>query len=900
MLNLDLQKEALTRAFCKLTNIIQGKEIKEKHINCIRAILRLVTHDGNYLKGSWKMVLELISKIDYYHMTVSGSKSELDAFFTEVRNKKKLQQANNPNIEKEILTEKNNMDKIGKEINQDDYEIIFSKTINIDDENLIDFVTSLCELSKEELASKDAPRIFSLQKLVEVAELNIRRLRITWSQIWGIISEHLTQVGSNPSPNIAEKAIDSLRQLAKKLLLKDEISVYKFQMEFLKPFENILVNNINTYRTKEYVLTCITNLVLEEAASIKSGWRIIFNIFSLASDDDTEQGLNRKTFDTIIKVFNSHFSQIKDNYTEFAHCVKKYSYNYPEECINIYKNSYELLDDLQHVTSLLLCLGSLVRDERENIRNISCSAFFHIIKRITDTTINDSVENETNHSFNTGKHLEFSVTETSQAKSFRNNTVSSITFNTAMVNRSDEINSIGESNEGVNERSFNPGFSQGENTNEFGSRPTIKIDYTNFPQKGNNVNFVNLANSAGNTFGNFNNDFYNNSTNNNINNHNVSCKNLCDVFALPKITYDSEYWKNLFKNIFKPIIDDLIGIKLSDTLEVFLIDLNEILMGAYDKIDFLLESYLEVFTYIISSDNESTALAGFDAFKIFIEKLSQNPSKRINEKFWEKIVKTISQIFSKTRQQDLLNLDIKNFDDPSYQAIYQDIVYRNIIFCIIQDNLIKLSDEIIENHYEKLNFEQLNILMECLGESWELAYNFNIEFNLRQLIHYHFMSDLENVAALFKQQQEGTFIFFKALNKNFDSNKFTNDEIKANSRVKILANSKKILKQFIERVNYNEDQTYLYNENERLLTNMAPVIIECVFKSLEKVEFLKEENDRNEFTQLLIELITCSNLEIRMKVKELLTEIFKNYNNNINNSNTNSCDSNQNKNGNKN
>lgn len=701
-------------------------------------------------------------------------------------------------------------------------------------------------------------------------------------------------------------------------------------MEFLKPFENILVNNIISYRTKEYVLTCITNLVLAEAASIKSGWRIIFNIFSLASDDDTEQGLNRKTFDTIVKVFNNHFSQIKENFTEFAHCLKKYSLNYPEECINIYKNSFDLLDELQHVNSLLLCLGSLVRDERENIRNISCSAFFHIIKKIAETTVNDSEENETHDSFETGKQLDFSAATKSQKRN--ENTASSIGFDPSGTFKqqskpSAEACLFGESVEGAFDPSL--GDLQGETAgNEFCQRPTIKIDFSNFNNA--NVNYVNnnfgnfvngnfaLANSVGNpaaggAFGNFNNQFAisnsNNANNNNYRNFSYSNSNnnnnfniINNAFALPKITYDSEYWKSLFKNIFKPTIDDLIGIKLSQTLEIFLIDLNDIFMSSYDKIDYLLENYLDVFTYIISSESESIALAGFDAFKIFIEKLSQNQSKRINEKFWEKIIKTISKIFKKTRQEDLLNLEIKNFDNREFHPIYQDIVYQNIIFCIIQDNLIKLSDEIIEQHYEKLNFEMQNSLMECLRESYELAYKFNIEFNLRQLIHYHFMSDLENVAALFKQQQEGTFIFFKALNKIFDAqNKFLNDEIKANARAKILANSKKILRQFIDRVNYSEDETYLYNENERLLTNMAPVILECVFKSLEKVEFLKEENDRSEFSLLLIQLITCGNLEIRIKVKELLAEIFRNFNGGTGGSS--SCNCNcavQNKNGNKN
>ena len=37
--------------------------------------------------------------------------------------------------------------------------------------------------------------------------------------------------------------------------------VNSFQTEFLKPFENTLINNINTYRIKEYILTSINSLV---------------------------------------------------------------------------------------------------------------------------------------------------------------------------------------------------------------------------------------------------------------------------------------------------------------------------------------------------------------------------------------------------------------------------------------------------------------------------------------------------------------------------------------------------------------------------------------------------------------------------------------------------------------
>jgi hypothetical protein len=39
-------------------------------------------------------------------------------------------------------------------------------------------------VSREELADLDNPRKFSLQRLVEVADFNMGRIRFVWQKIW--------------------------------------------------------------------------------------------------------------------------------------------------------------------------------------------------------------------------------------------------------------------------------------------------------------------------------------------------------------------------------------------------------------------------------------------------------------------------------------------------------------------------------------------------------------------------------------------------------------------------------------------------------------------------------------------------------------------------------------------
>lgn len=66
------------------------------------------------------------------------------------------------------------------------------------------------------------PRKFSLQALVEIADLNMVRIRFVWSKIWEMLSEHFVHVGSHQNLMVAIFAIDSLRQLADKFLMRDE------------------------------------------------------------------------------------------------------------------------------------------------------------------------------------------------------------------------------------------------------------------------------------------------------------------------------------------------------------------------------------------------------------------------------------------------------------------------------------------------------------------------------------------------------------------------------------------------------------------------------------------------------------------------------------------------------
>ncbi|XP_023254127.1 brefeldin A-inhibited guanine nucleotide-exchange protein 1-like, partial [Seriola lalandi dorsalis] len=120
---------------------------------------------------------------------------------------------------------------------------IFTGSTRLDGNAIVDFVRWLCAVSMDELASPTHPRMFSLQKIVEISYYNMGRIRLQWSRIWEVIGDHFNKVGCNSNEDVAIFAVDSLRQLSMKFLEKGELANFRFQKDFLRPFEHIMKKN---------------------------------------------------------------------------------------------------------------------------------------------------------------------------------------------------------------------------------------------------------------------------------------------------------------------------------------------------------------------------------------------------------------------------------------------------------------------------------------------------------------------------------------------------------------------------------------------------------------------------------------------------------------------------------
>lgn len=194
----------LVTSLAKLTEVSAKEVIKPKNISCIRALLALALHDGDCLRDCWRQVLQCVSRIDHLRALGLGDLTDSQLFQSAVAPSGGAQPPS-----QQVLMK--NSAIIAEQIDAQQIESIFLQSVNLNTDAIIDFIGALCQVSQEELADEDNPKKFCLQKLVEVASLNMNRVRFQWQSIWSTLGEHFTRVGSHKNLHVVIYALDSLR-----------------------------------------------------------------------------------------------------------------------------------------------------------------------------------------------------------------------------------------------------------------------------------------------------------------------------------------------------------------------------------------------------------------------------------------------------------------------------------------------------------------------------------------------------------------------------------------------------------------------------------------------------------------------------------------------------------------
>jgi brefeldin A-inhibited guanine nucleotide-exchange protein len=225
---------------------------------------------------------------------------------------------------------------------------LFAQSIALDATSIIDFIRALCAVSLEELEAP-VPRMFCLQRIVEISYYNMSRIRLEWGSIWQALRPYFNTVGCNVNSEIAGFAVDSLKQLAMKFLEKSELAHYHTQNEFLKPFEYIVSNN-GAMIIREMVVQSLSNIVMSRASNIRSGWRsILVTLTKIARFDHDPQIINA-SFGIIQMIVEHSFATVSTSLVDLVSTIVEYM------CLSNSDNelNQNALNCLQQVTTKLL------------------------------------------------------------------------------------------------------------------------------------------------------------------------------------------------------------------------------------------------------------------------------------------------------------------------------------------------------------------------------------------------------------------------------------------------------------------------------------------------------------------------------------------------------------------
>lgn len=299
---METQTQTFVSALARFSFLTNVQEMRAKNYEAVQMLLFVAYICGNFLGASWIEILRCISKLEYVHSLHSqngtiallpGSRSSQSLAFS-IDTRYDVDARSRDVIKSHVALRPLSQSTDSFPFNGDIYQNyliiidrIFTASAKLNANAMVDFVRALTEISWNEISTSsdsNAPRLYSLQRLVEVAYYNMNRIRVEWAKLWVVLGDHFNKLGCHPNEIVAFAAIDALRQMAMQFLEKDELAYFRFQEDFLQPYVRIFQKTTNV-AVKEMILRCIQQIIQARAVSVKSGWKALFRIIRMAADD---------------------------------------------------------------------------------------------------------------------------------------------------------------------------------------------------------------------------------------------------------------------------------------------------------------------------------------------------------------------------------------------------------------------------------------------------------------------------------------------------------------------------------------------------------------------------------------------------------------------------------------
>ena len=366
LFDLETPRVAFVTALANFTNLGNLRDMMPKNLEALKVLLEIAQTEGNMLKSSWGDILTCISQLDRFQLISGGVNEEVvpDVRKASIVQPSKVSpipgrrpgsimkrprpssSAANSMYQIDIAQESRSTDMI-KSVDR-----IFTSTAELSGDAIIHFVRALSEVSWQEIQSSgqsDSPRTYSLQKLVEISYYNMTRVRFEWTNIWQVLGEHFNQVGCHSNTHVVFFALDSLRQLSMRFMEIEELPGFKFQKDFLKPFEHVMANS-SSVTVKDMALRCLIQMIQARGDNIRSGWKTMFGVFTVAAREPYEALVNL-AFDQITQIYNSRFGVVisQGAFADLVVCLTEFSKN-----LKFQKKSLQAIETLKSTVPRML------------------------------------------------------------------------------------------------------------------------------------------------------------------------------------------------------------------------------------------------------------------------------------------------------------------------------------------------------------------------------------------------------------------------------------------------------------------------------------------------------------------------------------------------------------------
>ncbi|KAG4431392.1 hypothetical protein IFR05_013121 [Cadophora sp. M221] len=369
LFDLETAREAFVSALKNATNLNTPTEMQAKNVEALKVLIEIGQTEGNLLKGSWRDILMCISQLDRLQLISDGidegsipdvSKarivpaSKADA---QSASRKSSQSQRPPRPRPRSTTASTSYSmEIAMESRSDEVikgvDRIFTNSANLSGEAIVHFVRALTEVSWEEIkisGQTENPRTYCLQKLVEISYYNMTRVRFEWTNIWAVLGEHFNRVGCYNNTRVVFFALDSLRQLSMRFMEIEELPGFKFQKDFLKPFEHVMANS-SVVTVKDMALRCLIQMIQARGSNIRSGWRTMFGVFTVAAREPYESIVNL-AFENVNQVYKTHFGMVisQGAFADLVVCLTEFSKN-----MRFQKKGLQAMDTLKSIIPRML------------------------------------------------------------------------------------------------------------------------------------------------------------------------------------------------------------------------------------------------------------------------------------------------------------------------------------------------------------------------------------------------------------------------------------------------------------------------------------------------------------------------------------------------------------------